>query len=65
VSGSGIPGVGVAPGRDLITAFFGSGIPGVGVPFGFGSSTLAEPPDVGFVGAELETFEVSGVGLLA
>jgi hypothetical protein len=33
VSGSGIPGVGVAPFGKGFPAFFGSGIPGVGVPF--------------------------------
>ena len=42
VSGSGIPGVGVAPGRLVILAFAGSGIPGVGVvPLGTALTAFA------------------------
>jgi hypothetical protein len=69
VSGSGIPGVGVAPGFIILFASFGSGIPGVGVaPFGSaltafaagipgvdsGPGTMGDPENSGGTGAELE-----------
>ena len=61
VSGSGIPGVGVAPGFIFRFANLGSGIPGVGVaPFGRAVTPFAEIPGVVFADGGIGDMENSG-----
>jgi hypothetical protein len=61
VSGSGIPGVGVAPGFSFLFATFGSGIPGVGVaPFGSVLTPFTGMPTVEFADGGTGDIENSG-----